>query len=261
MLIFSPTATPCGSDVVNKATLSCILKIIRLSLRDEIETIFDPVLLTKSELVKNKVLEILNVPVKTLTFKLFCLVVVSRISPVATGALTPSLNLIIAPFVYEELVSKIKFNTLVSEDSTSVLLNVPDTSLIANFLPEITSPTILPVAPVTAWVIVSPSKMYAVLLISINNDFVACDSIDVTVLPLTESTSPDAPYPPVPVSSTTILPPTLKLFPLLTIVADDTVPLLTSLIVAYVLSPFLPISELLYLFALIGKSYWDILEL
>ena len=60
-----------------------------------------------------------------------------------------------------------KFNTLVSEDSTSVLLKVPDTLRKANFLAENTSPTIVPVAPVFACVIVSVSKRYAVLLSSI----------------------------------------------------------------------------------------------
>ena len=69
--ISSPRATPCEEDVVNNATLSCNLKIERFSLRDDIETIFDPVVLIKLELVKNKVVETLKVPVKTFTLTLF----------------------------------------------------------------------------------------------------------------------------------------------------------------------------------------------
>ena len=107
-----------------------------------------------------------------------------------------------------------KFNTLVSEDSTSVLLKVPDTLRKANFFAVNTSPTILPVAPVLACVIVSPSKRYAVLLSSTYNALIDWDSIDVTVLPLTDSTSPAAPDPSVPASSITILPPTEKVLPL-----------------------------------------------
>ena len=63
------------------------------------------------------------------------------------------------------------------------------------------------------------------------------------------------------VSSTTILLPTLKSALLLTIVADDTVPLVTSSILASVLTPFLLMPEVLNLLAPTGKSSWDILEL
>lgn len=52
------------------------------------------------------------------------------------------------------------------DDSTSVLLKVPVTARKANFLAVNTLPTILPVAPVFACVIVSPSKRYALLVSS-----------------------------------------------------------------------------------------------
>ena len=105
------------------------------------------------------------------------------------------------------------------------------------------------------------SKRYALLLSSIYNAFVDWDSIDDTVLPLTDSISPADPNPSVPVSSIDILPPTEKLDPLLTIEAEDTVPLLTSLILANVWTPFLLILEVLSLFASTGRSSWDIVEL
>ena len=75
------------------------MKIIRLSLKEDIETIFDPVVLIRSELVKKRVLETENDPVRTLTFTLFCALVVSKISPVATDALIPSLRDKIDPLV------------------------------------------------------------------------------------------------------------------------------------------------------------------
>ena len=89
---FSPTATPCISDVVNNATLSWTLNGFKLSLKELIETILDPVVLIKSLLVKNNVEDTEKVPVKTLTLTLFCSIVVSRTWPVATAAFTPSLK-------------------------------------------------------------------------------------------------------------------------------------------------------------------------
>tara|TARA_B100000131_G_scaffold167401_1_gene161772 strand:+ start:91 stop:429 length:339 start_codon:yes stop_codon:yes gene_type:complete len=100
--ISSLIPTPCAEDVVNNATLSCISKIGRFSLKDDKETIFEPVVLIKLELVKNKVVETLNVPVKTFIFTLFWSIVVSRTSPVATGVDIPSLKDKIAPLVYDD---------------------------------------------------------------------------------------------------------------------------------------------------------------
>ena len=74
--------------------------------------------------------------------------------------------------MYDDLLSRIKLSTLVFDDSTSVLLKVPVTLRKANFLAVNTSPTISPVAPVFACVIVSVSKRYAVLLSSTYNAFV-----------------------------------------------------------------------------------------
>ena len=122
--ISSPIPTPCEEDVVNKATLSCTLKIERFSLKDAIETIFEPVVLIKLELVKNKVVETVNVPVKTFILTLFWSIVVSSTSPVATAAAIPSLKDKVAPLVYDDLLSRIKLSTLVFDDSTSVLLKV-----------------------------------------------------------------------------------------------------------------------------------------
>ena len=63
--------------------------------------------------------------------------------------------------MYDEFLSTKRDITLVLDDSTSVLLKVPDTESRAKFLDENTSPTIVPVAPVFDWVIVSPSNKYA----------------------------------------------------------------------------------------------------
>ena len=52
--ISSLIPTPCAEDVVSNATLSCISKIGRFSLKDDKETIFEPVVLIKLELVRNK---------------------------------------------------------------------------------------------------------------------------------------------------------------------------------------------------------------
>ena len=89
---------------------------------------------------------------------LFWSIVVSRTSPVATGVDIPSLKDKTAPLVYDDWLSRIKLSTFVLDDSTSVLLKVPVTARNAKFLAVNTLPTILPVAPVFAWVIVSPSK-------------------------------------------------------------------------------------------------------
>ena len=97
--ISSPIPTPCAEDVVSNATLSCILKIGRFSLRDDKETIFEPVVLIKLELVKNKVVETLKVPVKTFTLTAFWFIVVSSTSPVATADAIPSLSDNTAPLV------------------------------------------------------------------------------------------------------------------------------------------------------------------
>ena len=55
--------------------------------------------LIRSELVKKRLVETLNVPVKTLILTLFCKTVDSKTSPVATAALTPSLKESVAPLV------------------------------------------------------------------------------------------------------------------------------------------------------------------
>ena len=101
---------------------------------------------------------------------------------------------------------------------------------------------------------VSPSKRYAVLERVIYCTLASWEAIDVTCFPLTESTSPAAPYPLVSLSSITNLLPTEKLLPPLTIEAEDTLPLCTSCICAIVESPFLSISKLLSLLALTGIS-------
>ena len=90
--IFSPIATPCASVVVNSATLSWTLNGTKPSLKELKETILEPVVLTKSVLVKKRVVETVKFPDKTLTLTLFCSVVVSRTVPVATGELIPSLK-------------------------------------------------------------------------------------------------------------------------------------------------------------------------
>ena len=97
--MISPSAIPCSSDVVKIATLSFKLKIIKSSLSKLIVITLEPVVLIKSELLKNKVSDTTKEPVRTLIFTMFCFVVVSRTSPVATGTLRPSVNSNVAPLV------------------------------------------------------------------------------------------------------------------------------------------------------------------
>ena len=162
-LIFSLTATPWASEVVSNATLSVILKIGRSLLNGVRDTITEPVVLIKSELVKNNVSSATNVPVRTFTLTVFWSVVVSNTSPVATGAATPSDRDNVAPFVYEEFLSKISDSTSVVEENTSPELKDPVMLLKASLFEVNTFPTISPVAPVPDWMIVSPSNKYASL--------------------------------------------------------------------------------------------------
>ena len=99
ILIFSLTPTPCASAVFKRATLSVILKIGKSLLNGVKENILAPVVLIRSELLKNKSSDIVNTPVNTFTFTVFCAVVPSKTCPVATGAFTPSDSDKIAPLV------------------------------------------------------------------------------------------------------------------------------------------------------------------
>ena len=147
------------------------------------------------------------------------------------------------------------------DDNTSESLNVPVTSRKANLVPVNTSPTIFPVAPVTAWVIVSPLNRYAVVFNSTNKHFTSCDSILLTVLPFTEETCAWEPKPSVPTSDITREDPTEKLLTLSITDTESILPRSTSSIFASANSPLLEIPETLSLFAFTGISDWEISEL
>ena len=85
--------------VESKATLSWILEMPKFSLKELIANIFDPGVLSKSELERNRVFETINPADVTFTLTVFCDVVVSNTWPVATAALTPSLRESVAPLV------------------------------------------------------------------------------------------------------------------------------------------------------------------
>jgi len=82
------------------------------------EKILDPVVLIRSELLRKRSSDTVNTPVKTLTFTVFCAVVPSKTSPVATGAFTPSESDSVAPFVYDESLSSRIDNTRVVDEKT-----------------------------------------------------------------------------------------------------------------------------------------------
>ena len=125
MSIFSSSPTPCASDVVNNATLSSTLKIIKSSLNLPIERILDPAVLIKSELDKKSVSETINPGLETSILTVFWDDVVSKTVPAATAALIPSVKERVAPLVYEEFWFSINDITFLLEDSTSVVLKVP----------------------------------------------------------------------------------------------------------------------------------------
>ena len=91
-----------------------------------------------------------NEPNTSRTFTLFLEIVVSSTIPCAITDAAPSVYSSIAPDVYDAFSSRIKFSTVVLELSVSPVENSPLTFLSANCLPENTSPTISPDAPVTS---------------------------------------------------------------------------------------------------------------
>ena len=111
-----------------------------------IEIILEPGVFNKSELERNNVDEITNPSCVTFTLTLFCEDVVSNTSPLATGSATPSPNDKIAPFVYDEFLSRSNVNTLVSDVSVPEALHVPVTERIGKLVAENTLPTTRPVA-------------------------------------------------------------------------------------------------------------------
>ena len=125
-------------------------------LNELISIIFDPTVSINWPLRKNKLADVVaNEPVKTLILTVFWLFVDSKIKPVATGGLMPSVNEIELPAVNEAFLSKMQLITLIVEEILSTVLKLPTTFLSIICVSLNTSPIISPYAPLFCWIIIS----------------------------------------------------------------------------------------------------------